>query len=505
LLDRALDNIFGANFDFIPKTGDDDLNKQVKDYIDERMLAENCDAAGVMDFVDMAKTALRAIWNDGDQLLVKKGDGSLIAFESDQVGTPTGGDTKGKRVVQGVELNEFNRPTGYWVKQRNTTSDHGNVDSSKQYKRVSAKNAIFPAFRKRAGQSRGLSFLAALLGTFERANNYLDFEQFAAEQNSMFGWKIKKKPDDTGDLSGMVDNTDGETDDVWDKMQKMTQGLMLELEPDEDVEMFGAERPGNNFTDYIVMCCRIIGVGIGYPLELLLLDFSKTNYSSGRMALSEAKRMFRTWQRFGKTKICLPWYKWQIDRGIASGELPARSELYNVRLQWPGWEMVDKLKEAKGDDISILNRTKSRSSCIRDRGEEPREVFEEIAAETLRLKELGLIEEKSSTGKASEEVARGVRAGIPIGIKEARVKIGLPAEAPEDELLRFNDQDVLQYHVEAGILTINEIRAVLGLEKVGWGNVPVRKTGVAPVVEGGSQQEADSEEEEVEEVDEDDE
>jgi len=389
ILDRALDNIFGSNFDFVPKTGDDGLNDQVKAYIDERMTAEKCDASGVMDFVGMAKIGVRSVWTDGDELLAKKPAGSMLAFESDQIATPTDRENiKGKRIVQGVELNDNNKPVAYWVKQRKTNNDYGIINVGGEYKRITAANAIVPAYRKRFGQSRGVPYLASILGTFERFNNYLDFEQFAAEQNAMIGWKITRKSESL--LPGDVDNTDGESKDTFDKMQQMERGMIFDLEEGEDIGMIGADRPGVNFDKYVIMCCRLIGVGVGYPLELMLLDYSKTNYSSGRMGMAEAKRMFRSWQLFAGTKICMPWYKWQIARGIASGELPANANLFNVRLQWPAWEMIDKKKEADGDNIAINNRSKSVSQCIRERGDVPKDVFEEIAKEQKIMADLGI-------------------------------------------------------------------------------------------------------------------
>ena len=119
-----------------------------------------------------------------------------------------------------------------------------------------------------------------------------------------------------------------------------------------------------------------------------------------------------------------------------------------------------------------------------------------MGAEEVLRKEQGLAGKDDKKAKMMEDLARGVRAGVPIAVAEARTALGLTEKPPAGELLRFNDQDVLQYHIESGILTINEIRAVLGLEEVDWGNVPVRKTGVSPVSTSPEEkQESESEEE----------
>jgi len=414
LLDRALDNIFGANFDFIPSTGDSELNKKAKDYIHRQMERDRCDAAGVMDFAQMGKTTLRAVWNDGDCLMAKQSDGTLMAFEADQIETPKKKHLDDDlRIVMGVELNRKNKPVAYHIQNRGVRGDFAaTAGAIGGQQRVRADSVLFPAYRKRFGQTRGLPFLAAILGTFDRTNNYLDYEQFAAEQNSMLGWKITRSPSDDS-FAGETDNDDYETaggDSTYEKVQKMERGMIFDLLAGEDVNMLGAVRPGENFEPYIVTCCRIIGVGVGMPLELLTLDFSKTNYSSARASLGEARRMFRVWQKFGQTTVCVPWYSWQITRGIATGELPARNELYRVRCQWPAWEYIEPVKEAKGNEISISTRTKSISQCIREGGGDPDEVFDEIEEDNKKLAERNIslpADKVLSTEKQVESIGRG--------------------------------------------------------------------------------------------------
>lgn len=69
-----------------------------------------------------------------------------------------------------------------------------------------------------------------------------------------------------------------------------------------------------------------------------------------------------------------------------------------------------------------------------------------------------------------QDATAAVRAGVRITQAEMRRLLGLTDEADEGAAVRFNDQDILQYHVESDVLLINEIRAALGLQAVEWGD-----------------------------------
>ncbi len=397
MLDRAGDNVFGSDFNFIPNTGDKDTNKRVSDYISRRMERDMCDASGLMDFAEMGKLALRAIWNDGDVLWAKRKAGNMLAFEADQIETPAGRGKK--RIIMGVELNDDNRPLAYHVRMRSTRADSGAVDFNQSSTRLVAADAIVPAFRKRFNQTRGLPYLAAALSYYSRLHNYIDNEALAAEVNSMQGVKIKREDGDVT-LDGTEDNDD--TTSTFEKLQKFEPFTVYDLLPGEDVEMFGSTRPGDTFEPYIVTVCRLVGVAVGYPLELMLLDFSKTNYSSARASLGEARKMFRAWQKFCLLHMCRPWYRWQITRGIASGALSPAKDIYKFRTQWPAWPYIDPVKSANANKISINTRTKSISQCIRETGKVPEEVFAEMAADQETMKSLGLTVSEAKPPEAKQ-------------------------------------------------------------------------------------------------------
>jgi len=391
ILNRALDNIFGDAFGFIPNTGDTDLNAIVKEYIDRRMTAEHCDAAGVDDFVAMARTSVRGVWTDGDSLMVFRPDGSMIPFEADQILTPRDfskgpgrdrNETKNS-IVMGVEKSRLGRHLRYHVSQRPETG------KETETKAVRPENCIFPSFRTRHRQTRGLPYLASAMSIFERLDGFIDSETFAAELNARTALAINKAPSED-DPDGVTANDDPATSDTFSKLQKIESGQIIEGQPGETIGMVESMRPGPQFEPYIVVVARIVGAAVGMPLELVLLDFSRTSWASGRLSMDEARRTFRFWQKFSDVHICDPWYKRQITRGIATGELPADDRIYKKRTHWATWPYIQPQQAATANQIQIANRTKSISECIREQNRDPETVFNESADDFNTLRELGI-------------------------------------------------------------------------------------------------------------------
>ena len=65
---------------------------------------------------------------------------------------------------------------------------------------------------------------------------------------------------------------------------------------------------------------------------------------------------------------------------------------------------------------------------------------------------------------------RLVRLGVPLPARHFYDKYRRPAPGADDRALRFDDQNLYQYHLQYGVLTINEVRATLGLGPVAWGD-----------------------------------
>ena len=349
ILNRAVDNIVGPRFSVWPATADEGWNRAAKEYIDRRMgLA--ADARGLTDFRGVLAMTLRSLWTDGDKLLVHAG-GGLAAYEADQLATPRDRvRDKKARIVNGVEMDAAGRPTAFWLAPR---SYKGWVDRADDARRVPAADAIYVANLKRCSQTRGMPELAAALGLYDRLDGYLDNESFAAEINAMLAFFITRDVgyEDATNVPGQED--DPNSGDSADKIVKMEQGSVMELRPGEGVEPFRPDRPAEAFSPYVTMVARMVGAAVGMPLELVMLDFSKTNYSSARAALLEARRSFMGWQQLLIGRICRPIYFRWIAQGIRRRHLTPIDDAFAARWFPPRWAWVDPLKEVLADEKAV--------------------------------------------------------------------------------------------------------------------------------------------------------
>jgi len=76
--------------------------------------------------------------------------------------------------------------------------------------------------------------------------------------------------------------------------------------------------------------------------------------------------------------------------------------------------------------------------------------------------------------REAELDARLVGLGVPLPLGYFYEKYKRPAPREGERSLRYDDNNLYQYHLEFGVLTINEVRRSLGLPPVAWGDRPAR-------------------------------
>ncbi|MCX7963817.1 MAG: DUF935 family protein [Candidatus Hydrogenedentota bacterium] len=89
--------------------------------------------------------------------------------------------------------------------------------------------------------------------------------------------------------------------------------------------------------------------------------------------------------------------------------------------------------------------------------------------------------------KAELELDRGlIQLGVPLETDYFYAKYRRPAPSAVSRVLKYDDANLYQYHLQYGVLTVNEVRAALGLPPVAWGNRPPVRQGPA----GGTEADA---------------
>jgi len=395
-IDRAVDNIVQGGFTLDVDTGD----KQLDDAIETRWEAEAddpqiCDLAGELTFHQMESLAWRHTLVDGDVFCLPTEDGPLQMVEAHRCRTPRA--TK-RNVVHGVLLNEqTRRREQFWF----TKED---VDPNRQVKLVNEIKAydayddencrqVFQVYNpKRFSQTRGVTALAPIFdacGMFEDIN----FAKLVQQQVVSCFALFRSQAVTAGGGMPIVDAPYGERTDQalatggTRRIEGIAPGMEITGRPGETLEGFSPNVPNAEFFNHVRLILTLIGVNLGLPLVLVLMDGSETNFSGWRGAVDEARKGFRRNQRALAARFHTPIYchklrQWAADDAAlerAMQKLGAR--FYKHNWNPPRWPYIEPLKDASADLLRLRNGLSSPRRVHAEHGDNFYDILDEIVAD----------------------------------------------------------------------------------------------------------------------------
>ena len=391
IIDRVADNVAGPEYGFRPDSDDEKFNADAAEILTEASAA--AEYRGLFNLQEIIYTGFRSLMPDGDFLMLHLENGKVQIIEAHDLVSPMNGKGyKDRKIVGGVEIDGEGRHSAYYIRTPESESRWGTynawVSDYKKAKRIEAVNVQHTANRHRFSQTRGVPILAACLDIFDRLDDYLEAEMMAAKLNANLGWFIQREA--TGEslpgTEAVTDaNSSSDSETTYDRLMRSEPGQIMDLLPGESVNVIGAKRPGDTFEPYIATVLRMVGAGIGIPLELVLLDFSKTTYSSARAALLQAYRTFMRQQVFCRNNIIQPYYNHQMSRWIASGDLRPVKNAYRLKYFPPRWAWIDPLKRVLALTKKIAAGAGTLEDWVADEGRTMEEIF------NVREKELKIM------------------------------------------------------------------------------------------------------------------
>jgi capsid protein len=238
---------------------------------------------------------------------------------------------------------------------------------------------------KRAGQYRGVSEIAAALPLFAYLRRFTLATVSTAEIiASMTAFLKTNLP--PGDGSGPMRVTE------WSEFP-ITRGMLNTLPEGWDPVTLDPKHPSTTYQMFVDMLLREIGRVLNMPFGVVAGDFSKYNYSSGRLN-------FRGWddtlkyERLQLAIRCLnPLFReWLLEFAKVDSAVARAMEQGKIRhaWAWPTRASIDPEKDAKAEDIRLKNGTTTYAEVYSDRGGNWLQSFEQRKRESEKIIEFGL-------------------------------------------------------------------------------------------------------------------
>jgi len=370
--------------------------------------ARYCHTGGKMHFPDLERAAFGQIFEAGECLFRKHYrafGGSPVPFAlefieperlADHYSLPNA--PNGNEVRMGVEVDSYDRPVAYWLRERHPGDVRGRVRGTEKLIRVPAEQMWHLYVVDRWPQSRGEPWLHATARRLNDMDAYSEAEIIAA-RNSACQMGFIETPLDQANTKTMVDETNADT---GEQIREMAPGIIDYLAPGQKFTEHNPSRPNTAIDPFLRYMLREVAAGTGVSYESLSRDYSKSNYSSSRLALLEDRDLWRSlqlwWLRNFRVPLHREWLKFAVYAGAVKGidvdKYLADPERFEAAKFKPrGWSWIDPKNEVQYAMASVRSGFTTVGDVISKTGDgrDLEEVLEERKAELELMREHGLV------------------------------------------------------------------------------------------------------------------
>ncbi len=411
----------------------------------------NCSADGRMSWVDLQKYVVEATKRDGEafvQIVKNVSYKHGIAFhplEADMIDEMKNERLKnGNEIRMGIEVDSFQRPVAYWVRQRHPGDYDFNSLSLKASVRVPAENIIHVYKMLRAGQTRGEPALAPAMSQVKMLNAHREAELVASRMAaSKMGFFISDSGEDApaDDYDNSVPIIDAEP------------GTFHQLPAGVDFKPFDPTHPATAFADFQKGILRGIASGLNVSYASLSNDLEGTSYSSIRQGALEERDAYRDEQKFFMEHFVLPayavWLYHVMDFNYIPIPVTKFDKFFNATTFRPrGWQWVDPQKEISAAVMAMHNGIMSMQDVSSQYGRDVEETFSQWQRDKELAESFGLElafmpfgGNEASKGAAEEMVEEAppppapeptrIEPNITVNTPPVNVKLDLPAPVKE--------------------------------------------------------------------------
>lgn len=374
-----------------------------------------CDFEGRKTFSGIQAMCARAVFESGECFVRQHIDKKnapiplrLQVLEADFLDiTKDGLTTEGDGyIMQGIEFDSVGRRVAYWMYQVHPGENR--LYRSMTSKRIPADEILHVYYAERPGQIRGVPVGTSAMLRLKSLDEYDDAELMRKKVAACFGAFV----------TDSADPLPGETNELGGyPVERLEPGMIEYLKPGKEVT-FGNPPPSDGYAEYSTTFLRSIAAGFGVTYEAMTGDLSGVNFSSGRMGWIEMGNIVAEYQEFMMIPVlCSGVWDWFVQMAtiMGIGKMDAAATWTTPRRP-----MLDPVKETKGLSEMVRNGFKSWQDAVREQGDDPDVMSDELAADYAMFEKLGFMLACDPRFDANRVKPDG---GEPPGSKKAKPKM----------------------------------------------------------------------------------
>lgn len=311
---------FVSTFNFQARTGDDQLDDLLEQFIARRSLAENADVRGIHPLRRLVRMTEARATIDGDLAWLKLRDGTIQAIEGDRIRDPeTKTIAKGERWFQGVRTDAVGKPieAGIW-----------NRDGSGFVfdRRVAWPSLFWHAAydtHHRFDVTRGVGPVVSAMDELRDMYEAKTYALAKLKVAQMFGLVIYSDSlDGAGSHAATGEGTDTDGDGALDQERYSVDfgkgPIKLELDAGDKAEFLEAKQAAGETVQFLNFCIAVAMKALDIPLSFY--DEAHTNFFGQKTALTLYQQSANR-KRENVRDLLNAWSRWQLIRGVGEGEL----------------------------------------------------------------------------------------------------------------------------------------------------------------------------------------
>lgn len=378
----------------------DDIETQYKRW----SKASSCHTGGELHFADFERALMGQAFEAGESFVRLHrqpfGDSNIpLALElveaERMADSYMPGSTNPTHTVRlGVEMDQFHRPVAYWIRTLHPGELRLTAERMSKIERVPAEDIIHLRIIDRWPQTRGVPWLHAAMRRLNDMDGLSEAEIVGSRAAACYMGFITMPADPDGQGYGET-QPDGST------QSELEPAMIERLNPGEEFTFAAPNRPNTQLDPFMRYMLREVAAGVGCSYESISRDYSRSNYSSSRLALLDDRDLWRMLQlwfiRSFRERLHREWLRMAImSRAITSIPIEgyaAHPALYEAaRFKPRGWSWVDPTKEVQAykEAIRCGFTTVSAVIAMTGDGRDLDDVLEERRYELDLMKEMDL-------------------------------------------------------------------------------------------------------------------